>query len=278
MLPGTKGKYIRIPTPYGYALFWNIGDEIGRAVNSAVSGIDYSPVKGGARIAASFGETFNPLASGSFLQMVMPTIGDPVAMAYENKTWFGGPLMPGQNQFDNKPDSQRYWRSVSPVNKAIADKVNSWTGGSKVRSGAIDISPETLDMIVETYTGSLGRFIKDTLNMPVRIYKGDIEARNVPFVRKFSGVVPEWADSKIYRSKVDDIKTLSKEYEMGTPTQRREIRRKKEFRYIPIMQRTEKLLRRLKKERRKLALLGRDTTSLDKKIRNIEKKFLKTVK
>src|SRR5690606_41861244 len=61
--------------------------------------------------------SFNPLGTSpteSFLQMVSPTILDPVVQVAENKTWYGGAIFP--TKFDkNKPDSESYFSSVHPA-------------------------------------------------------------------------------------------------------------------------------------------------------------------
>jgi hypothetical protein len=30
MIPGTKGKYVKIPLPWGYNFLWNFGDELSK--------------------------------------------------------------------------------------------------------------------------------------------------------------------------------------------------------------------------------------------------------
>jgi len=45
----------------------------------------------------------------------------------------------------------------------IAEGLNSITGGSAGRPGAIDVSPESIEHMVEFVTGGLGRFITNTV-------------------------------------------------------------------------------------------------------------------
>jgi hypothetical protein len=63
------------------------------------------------------------------------------------------------------PDSQKYWSTTSASIKALAEAMNELTGGSVTRSGAIDVSPETLDHLGNAYFGGvykLGMSMLDT--------------------------------------------------------------------------------------------------------------------
>lgn len=220
MIPGTKGDYFKIPMPYGYNTFFILGNEAVGMMRGQ------SPVEGMTRIGSALMNTLNPLASATLFQTVMPTIGDPIAQLGENKSWFGGDLMPKENPFGAPiPDSQRYFKSVNPAFKAAAQWVNSFTGGDKYKPGVIDVSPETLEMIVETYSGSAGRLIKDALFLPSAIATGDVEMNKVPFARKLIGDTPERINASVYRDNSDKVEIFMKRFKEADAAERQELRK-----------------------------------------------------
>jgi hypothetical protein len=204
MIPGTKGKYIKFPLPWGYNFLWNVGNEMSRAFTKQ----NYSPLKGAARMAGIFANAFNPVASGTLLQTIAPTILDPIAQVAENKNWFGGDLMPSKNIFEKAPtpDSQRYWKSSRGASVWVANQLNSLTGGDKIKQGAIDVSPETLDLIVDTVGGSALRFFTDIAEVPQKMLKEEKTAiHQFPFLRRVAGEQSEWGNSRAYRENVEEV-------------------------------------------------------------------------
>jgi len=280
MIPGSKGKYFQIPMPWGYNAFYNLGHELGRSLTSMMSGRDYSVAEGAARVAVSFANAFNPIASATALQMIMPTVFDPVAMIAENRTWYGGPLMPEKNPFERieTPDSQRYWKSVSTPSKFMAEAINKLTGGDTVKKGLVDISPETIDLWYDTAAGSAGRFVKDTLNVPVKLVSGEeIQAKEWPFARRVFGQPSEYADQTLYYNNVNKVLTLKKQLKVATPEQRKKLLRDKRARLILAADKAEKTLRKLYRTRKKLQASGRKKAvdKINVRIKSVQKEFNK---
>jgi hypothetical protein len=270
------GKMIKIPMPYGYNIFYNLGDELGEMAAKAKEGKDYDKTEGAARIATSVMNTFNPMASATLLQTIMPTVGDPIAMVAENKTWFGGDLMPKESPYGiPKPQSERFWKSVSPASKAISRKLNSLTGGDTVKPGFVDVSPEVLDLMVDTYTGSAGRFVKDTLQLPVRMMAGEVEPRRIPFVRKVYGEQFQGTNTQLYRDRLREVNILEEQFKVAKAKERREIRKDPMFKLIETADMIDKAIKRDSKSRKTRAAKGLDTARLDKKIADLQTKFVK---
>lgn len=147
------------------------------------------------RVVNSLANSFNPVQSASVLQTIAPTLLDPFVMVAENKAWHGGDLMPAQSPYGpQKPDSERAWRNTSPVFKAIAQGANKLTGGDKYESGWASISPETIELAWENGMGSMGRFLTNTLSLPLSAGKGEVDPSKVPFLRT---VYSSWDDRAI---------------------------------------------------------------------------------
>jgi predicted DNA-binding protein len=250
MLPGTKGKTVKFPLPWGFNLFWNIGTEMSRAFTKE----EFSPLASAGRLASVFANAFNPVASGTLLQTISPTVTDPLAMVAENKNWFGGNLMPEKDKFAKvpKPDSQRYWKTAGVASKWVTEQMNSLTGGDKIKPGAIDVSPETLDLVVDTIGGSALRFVRDVFGVPLKAVQGEeIKMSKIPFLRRVAGEKSEWADSKAYYENVEDIYVAEAQLKAyrGTPKYG-QVRADTKFErtVMPLTKATEKRLRVLRKQ------------------------------
>ena len=259
MIPGTKGKYGKVPLPWGYNFFWNIGSEISRVFTKE----NYSALAGAGRLAGVFLDAFSPIQSGTILQTISPTVTDPFAQVAENKNWFGGELMPEKNIFERvpKPDAQRYWSTVSDPSRWVAEELNSLTGGSKVRKGFIDVSPETLDLFIDTAGGSMFRFAQDTLSLPYKVAKKDeINVFKVPFLRRVAGQKSEWADQRTYYENVTQILTAEKELDAYEGTDYNSRLKKKlapERELIDDAKAAERRLRALRRKRNKNEARGK---------------------
>lgn len=252
MVPGSKGKHIKVPLPWGYNFFWNIGDELSKLVTKE----NYKPMSGAGRLASVFVNAFNPIQAGTLLQTLAPTIADPFAMVAENKNWFGGELMPDKMKFDRtpSPDSQRHWKSTGKIPIWVAKELNKLGGGNEVRPATIkvmDISPETLELIIDMAGGSMLRFFKDAIGTPLKLIKGEeVEMHKIPFVRRVAGQKSEWADSRQYRENVEDILVAKEELDTYKNTSYHEKLKKeliKQRRLIPFAKATERKLKTLKK-------------------------------
>ena len=243
MIPGSKGRYIKIPMPYGYNTFFVLGNELAGTIRGK------STVDGMSRICSAILGSLNPLASATLLQTVVPTIGDPIAQVSENKTWFGGPLMPEKNPFGiPAPDSERYFKTVNPVAKYAAKGMNRITGGNKFEPGFIDVSPETIEMVFETFTGSAGKLAKDALSLPVKAMSDDgITLNKIPFVRKFISSQSPYADNAIYRENSTKIDIFIKRFENTDDAGRKELRKNPLSRIAGTYKMAESSLRSLNK-------------------------------
>jgi hypothetical protein len=188
MLPNSKGKYLKVALPWGYNIFHVMGQELA----SAAMKKGYDPGKSAMRVVSSILDAWNPIsAGGSAIQWVMPTFLDPLAMVVENKAWTGRPLMP-EDKFAEypTPDAYKFWPGAREGSKWVAAQLNEITGGNRYEKGAIDISPETIDLFIDTATGGMGRFLADSVSTPWKAATEGpdaVEARTVPFLRKVYG-------------------------------------------------------------------------------------------
>lgn len=188
MLPDTGGEYLKIALPWGYNVLHVMGQEMAAAAMQK----GYDPGKSALRVLVATLEAFNPVSvGGSWTQWVAPTALDPVAMVGENKAWTGRPLFPEDKFAEYEtPDAYKFWPSAREGSKWVAAQLNEITGGDKYEKGAVDISPETIDLYLDMATGGMGRFLMDSVSTPWKAAtegSDAVELRTVPFLRKVYG-------------------------------------------------------------------------------------------
>ncbi len=269
MMP--DGKAVTIPLAWGFNVFWKAGEEIGRAF---MDWDRYSTIEGATRMLKTTLNAFNPLQSATLAQTLSPTILDPIVSVGENKNWAGSPLMPEQNQFSKypEPDSQRYFKSARALSVDIAQGLNSLTGGNDIKAGLVDISPETLDLVWDTFTGSAGRFIANVGNVAVKKINGDdVALKEIPFVRRVVNEKSEYMDSSLFRKNAEHIYQLHDQAEKY-PERIREFKKDKAYYLLNNLQTIEKRLRRLYKKRKALTA-QEDIDRIQETIDNTMMKF-----
>ena len=157
----------------------------------------------------------------------MPTVVDPYVSLSQNIDYDGTPIYKEVSQFAvGTPDSQSYWNSASPMSVATAQAINALTGGSTVRKGLVDFSPDTLDYIFGYFTGGAGAFVQRTMTAGYKVTSGEafqafedgLEAeevregiRRVPLVRKLVYSTSEREDTGKFIEKRNQVFIARKE-------------------------------------------------------------------
>jgi hypothetical protein len=170
-----------IPLAYGYNVPFIVGQQMSAAMRGKTS-----PASAAATIAGALMDQFNPLGqSGSFWQLLSPTITDPGIQQLENKTWYGGPIYP--QKFDKRqPDSEVFYPSTNKFWVEMARTLNDYSGGSIGRPGVVDISPETLEHYYHFISGGLGKFVSNALDAGSDILSGrEWLPEKTPILRRF---------------------------------------------------------------------------------------------
>lgn len=205
------GRYFKIPLPYGYNVFFAIGRsaaEVGRG-KSVLDSI--------AHLGSVMIDSFNPIGGAQgLLNVIAPTVADPLVDLVMNRDFSGKPIMPEQSQYGPEiPENQRYWSSVSPFWKAITDTLSDITGGDDVIGGAIDVSPEVLDYMFGQVTGAAGSFLQRVADFTGKaIDEGqDLTWNDVPLVRKLVGSAPPWYDKSIFYERTEEIEQVKSNYQ-----------------------------------------------------------------
>lgn len=202
MLPGGS-DYVKLPLPWGYNAVWEAGRSIGEIAR-----------RGGDRWQGSVGnwmttvaDAFNPVGgTESLLNLIAPTVVDPIVDINLNRDFTGRPIMPEENQYGpEEPDSQRYWNSVGTHWKSVTDFLASASGGSDVEPGSIDVSPETLEHLAGVVVGAAGATLDRIISIPGKAATGDLSTNDIPLARKVTGSTPPWHDKAQFYDRLGEV-------------------------------------------------------------------------
>jgi len=180
----SDGTYETMMLPYGYNMFKAVGDIAAEAYHREIEIKDVPT-----RLLSITVNAFSPIGvdADSAIHTTLPTLAKPFYEVETNKNFFGGNIAPEDNPFTpDAPDSQKYFKSVNPVAKSVAQTLNEYSGGNMVAKGGIDISPETIEHIVGFATGGLGRLVMNSETVASQKIDGEeVDMNKVPFSRKF---------------------------------------------------------------------------------------------
>ena len=216
----TDGKnYIKIPLPYGFNIFANLGTA---AVDTAAGGkeVDESMLF----LANSIISSFSPISFGQsedlvgyLSKAVSPTAWKPIAEVRANETYFGGPVFAEQSTYGVvKPESSMSFKSPKAV-ESFFEWLNEATGGSKEKSGLIDINPDKVWHILDYFGGGAVQFGVRTVQTGVKAYEKikdpdvPMEFNDVPLMRKLYGEPSKYYDFQKYKEREEEITQLYRE-------------------------------------------------------------------
>ena len=184
MLPGSGGRYIKLPLPYGYNVFHSVGTNLANASRGEqTSGQAISSM------AESALNSFNPIGGSDIrLATMVPEVGKPFAELETNQNFLGREINPMRFPGDTTPDSHLFFGSDRGLSGAVAQEINRLTGGDEVRPGLIDLHPGTIEHLWDAHVGGAGRFVRQLIELPgAAMSDGDFTLRQTPVVRRFAG-------------------------------------------------------------------------------------------
>lgn len=252
-LPGSK-EYIKLPLGFGMNAFWHLGAQAG-AVTTGDKGFLDSTLDS-TRVAF---DAFNPLGSGGWVSMALPSVIDPVWELGTNQNFSGNPIYPKENQYDPAPPpkSEQAFSSTHPAFRWGAETLNKISGGSDKLPGAVDVYPDSLEYLWGWFTGGVGRFASQTVETAQRGVDLDFEPKKTPFIRSFYGAVDDQGKRSEYfaqREKVEYVKGKVKEFkEAGDEEGLKDFMadNQQDYDAIKAFEVAEKQRRRINKLRRK---------------------------
>lgn len=212
---GKPGEYWTFPLPYGYNMLYMLG-----GTAEGVASGNLKPAKAAGNIVGGMLGAFNPLGSedsktltGTLLKNLSPTLPRAFIDYAMNENFMGTQIRRENAPWGTpKPDSTLGRRSTPEAYKSFVNWLNTATGGSQYRSGAVDINPDTLKYWIDYISGGTGRFIGQTVDAAAKSYNGtDIPSQQIPFLGKISGQVLPYDDQQKMYDRIDELRQYDAE-------------------------------------------------------------------
>jgi len=197
IIPVGGKKYVVIPMPLGFSAIPGMGR---RLTEMVLTGGDNMPKKMIGMMGMVL-DAFNPLGSGSFAQMLLPTIADPFAAISANRDPFGRPIYKEDKATNPTPGYSRSRETASTISKGIAEFLNWASGGTQFKKGAISPTADEIDYLVGQYTGGVGREIQKAAESGKALFTGEkVPPYRKPIVGKIvgDGDSPQAVQNKFY--------------------------------------------------------------------------------
>lgn len=218
MNPASKsGKnYIKLPLFIGGAFPYMMGrnaaammigsQSIAQSVSNVVQNMEdyFSPLGTAAP---------NKEGKGDIVKKVAPTSLRPFLDVSYNSN-FAGSRIYAQSMNSNKPAYTRAFKKTPMFYVELSRLLSKITGGNTLEKGSVDIPPEAIQHIVESYAGGTGKFVGRTLETARKILKGEeLDTGNIPIVRRFTDDV---GDSHVY----DEFRKIQEVYRTVTTAEK----------------------------------------------------------
>ena len=204
-MPFGDGGYIKVPLPYGYNVFWSMGTTL----DTVMAGHQH-PADGALSIIKNALSNITPLDPSQGAVAFVPTIFKPLVELAANKNFAGAPIKPEGYSTDMLPEHMKSWERTPKGYKDIAGLLNFITGGFMTKSniGALDISPETIEHLANSYLGGIYRIFSQAADLALSPMMGyQVEAKNIPLLNRLYGVTDDDNTRAIYNRYADHVRS-----------------------------------------------------------------------
>tara|TARA_Y100000593_G_C4251774_1_gene307548 strand:- start:74 stop:1117 length:1044 start_codon:yes stop_codon:yes gene_type:complete len=256
-------NYIKIPMPYGFNIFANLGSA---SVDVASGGKDVDEAM--LFLGNSFMGAFSPVSFGQSKDLfrsvgkgATPTVFKPLVEIMTNETYFGGPVYAEQSPYAAaKPESSMSFKSPRAVQQFF-EWMNDATGGSKDVPGAVDMNPDKFWHIFDYYLGGAGQFVKRSMEtsykMGQKLLVDDeikVDFNDLPMIRRMYGEPSKYYDYEKFKEREEEITQLLREWK--GPDRSEDLTRYKNLgpldKKLKQYQKELKAIRKAKKEARNI--------------------------
>lgn len=267
---GPDKGYITLPMPLGF----NIIPAFGRRLTEFVLSGGKDPFKHASGLVGLVFEGFNPIGSGSFFQMLAPSVFDPIVAAIQNTDSFGRPIA-RETMDRNIPGHQLARDAATDVSRFLSRTINTITGGDEYTAGKLSPSPDQLDYVVGQYGGGVAREIIKLWQLASGTARGEeVPFYKVPLLGRFAGSADSASSQgNAYYGNINKIDQAEKRIkgltEDGKRSEAQAERRKPEAFLIAKAKVAEREVSRLRQEKRRLLEAGAERA----KVRAVEAKI-----
>ena len=300
---GKEGRYYKVPLPYGYSVFHNLGTATAEMMLGTRSAGQSALL-----LTSGFLGSFNPLGfsrsdslTGSLGKTATPTVLLPIVETAMNENFFGAPVYTENFPIGaQKADSALAKRNTNEFIKKLMPFLNEMTGGSKYKSGVIDVSPDVIQHLFDTVFGGAGKTFgrsKDAVIATIKsqLVEGkmpELDKTQIPFLRRIMGDPDQFSAQTDYFRRKELVTNAVAEYDEFSGSVQRQRKGDFKAKNKPLMgmesrvKYTDKRLKQLRDRRNKLdAKIPATTTealeiadkieAIDEDMQSVYKKFNK---
>lgn len=187
--PWSRERYIKVPMPQGLHILPNIGRMLSELCFSSRK---KDPLDMALRASLLMVDAFNPFgAASSPGQFIAPTVAKPVVQLSENRSFAGQKVFREETPYGGytPPAYRRAWSNTPEHWIRLSRMFNDVTGGDDVMSGRIDIPPEAIRLIVNSYLlpGTSGNVDK----LAGALQKDETTSKDWPILSRMYGTAPD---------------------------------------------------------------------------------------
>jgi hypothetical protein len=155
IIPTGDGKYVMWPMPFGFNVFPNLGRIFFETASKTSKGQDITPQL--VNTVTMLANAFNPLGGGGLLQMVTPTVADPIVALIENRDAFGRPIS-RESRATSPVPGYKLSRDPSPsISQFLAEFINTITFGDKDKKGLLSPTADQIEYLGKQLGGGVYR-------------------------------------------------------------------------------------------------------------------------
>lgn len=192
IIPIGNKKYLTLPMPPGY----NVIPGLSRIITEYILGQNHL-ISGGkpltdaaTQILTLFLDSFNPLGGGSLLQMVSPTVIDPIAATAMNKDAFGRPIFKEDLSTKPTPGFMRSRENATQVSQWIAEFLNyvSSPAGTHYTKGKWSPTADEIDYYAGQVGGGAAREVIKAAELAKSAFTSEpVPSYRIPLAGRFYG-------------------------------------------------------------------------------------------
>ena len=175
------GSWLTIPLPIELRALYGLGE----MTCSFLTGKEkYKPVKVAGQISQILPIDF--LEGSGGLNAFVPSYVKPLVEVYNNESWTGIPIYRDNAFNKDMPNWTKAYKSTSPELIELAERINSFTGGTKYRKGSVDINPAAIEYLFKSYLGGVATTIDQVKKTAMMPFNEDMQDwRNVVIANRF---------------------------------------------------------------------------------------------
>jgi hypothetical protein len=171
--------YLQMPAGRAYGLFPYIGK---LAAGVMLGKVDAS--EAAMKVLTNTFGYYNPVGGDSPIEQQVAGNFAPFVQFGTNKNAFGSPLRPDDDRA--LTDHTNYFPGTKPELAAISKWMAETTGGSNSEKGLVDVTPSTLDLMMQSAGGGLWQMAHDMGMTGYNLANGEpVKEREIPLVNQF---------------------------------------------------------------------------------------------